>query len=345
MKKKLSILIALVMAISLCLMPVVATSGASRPEIDGIVSTGEWDDAVVIDVAGEMGTASIVASRDYLYMMFEGDDPTDAREGENQVGNDKLSININPTDEGPWGMPCDIIFEMGTDAASWSGWGPTCGSIDGYETNWVINGTQATLPADLETITNYDYETDTRTTEWKIPLTTISSLGTTILVGGNCDNLGNTGSGFKFPDDLEWANASTYVEISIPPAPVRSPNAFDVFVRYGYDSTRYGPDGALVSSIEAAGDYNDAQYMLYVPAGCVIEGATARVNWLMLTSINDNILTFIGGDASFSMPGALYKAEGGKIWQDRMTSEWAGEGEWVEVGSFTSIVDGVATLE
>ena len=343
MKKKLSILIALVMAISLCLSPAVAVSAASTPVIDGVIGVGEWDGAIVIPVADSMGTASIIASRDYLYMMFEGNDPTDARLGENLVGNDKLSININPTDGGSWGKPYDIIFETGTDPAAWQM--PTCGPSDGYETNWVINGAQvSTLPADLETVTIYDYGTGTRTTEWRIPLTTISPLGTTILVGGNCDNLGNTGSGFKFPDDLEWAVASTYVEIPIPPAPVRSLNAFDVFVRFGYDSTRYNSEGALAGSIEAVGLYNDAQYMLEIPEGCVVNGAAGRINWLFLEDIDGDVLSFIGGDASFSESCVLYIAEGGRLYQDYWTGAWLG-GTWVEVGSFTSIVGGEAVLE
>jgi len=340
MKKKLSILIALVMAISLCLSPVVV-SAADAPVIDGVFSDGEWDGAIVIPVANSMGTASIIASRDYLYMMFEGDDPTDNRES--GYGNDKLSININPTDGGPWGKPYDIIFETGTDPAAWQM--PTCGSSDGYETNWVINGTQQSLPDDVETKTLYSG--GRRVSEWKIPLATIVPLGTTILVGGNCDNLGNTGNGYRFPPTLEWAVASTYVEIPIPPAPVsvRRANAFDVFVRWGYDSTRYNSEGALAGSIEAAGLYNDAQYMLEIPEGCVVTGATGRINWLLLDTIDGDVLSFIGGDASFSEPCVLYILEGGRLYQDYRTEEWLGDGKWVEVGTFTSIVDGVAHLD
>ena len=222
---------------------------------------------------------------------------------------------------------------------------PTCGESDGYETNWVINGTQDTLPADLETVTIYNYETDTRTTEWKIPLATIVPLGTNIKVGGNCDNLGNTGNGYRFPSTLKWADASTYVEIPIPPVPGRSPDAFDVFVRFGYDTTRYDSDGALAGSIEAAGEYDGTRYMLEIPEGCIVTGVPERVNWLFLENIDDGTLSFRGRDASFSEPCTLYIGEGARLFQDYWTGEGIGGGKWVEVGTFTSIVNGEAHLD
>jgi len=126
---------------------------------------------------------------------------------------------------------------------------------------------------------------------------------------------------------------------------VRSLNAFDVFVRFGYDNTRYDDDGALTGSIEAAGEYDGAQYMLEIPEGCVVAGVDGRINWLFLKDIDDGVLSFVGGDASFSEPCTLYIAEGGRLYQDYWTGEWGGEGKWVEVGTFTSIVDGEATLE
>lgn len=134
---------------------------------------------------------------------------------------------------------------------------------------------------------------------------------------------------------------------TVPAAPTRSPNAFDVFVRFGYDSTRYNGDGALAGSIEVAGKYNDTQYMLEIPEGCVVTGASGRINWLWLSSISGDVLTFAlsGGGASFSEPCTLYIAEGGRIYQDHLTGEWLGDGEWVEVGTFTRIVDGKAQLE
>ena len=128
------------------------------------------------------------------------------------------------------------------------------------------------------------------------------------------------------------------------PEPVRDPAQFDMFVRFGYDSTRYYPSNALAGSIEAAGIYNDAQYMLMIPAGCEVVGATGRTNWLWMSNIDGDVLTFAGSDTTFSEPCTLYIAEGGRLYQDRMTGEWLG-GIWVEVGSFTSIVGGEAVLD
>ncbi len=118
-------------------------------------------------------------------------------------------------------------------------------------------------------------------------------------------------------------------------------------MRFGYDSTRYDADGALRGNIEAAGDYNDTQYMLEIPAGSVVTGTTGRINWLWLDSITDGVLTFAisGGGASFSEPCTLYIAKGGRVYQDYWTGEWFGAGKWVEIGIFTSIVDGEAHLE
>ncbi len=131
------------------------------------------------------------------------------------------------------------------------------------------------------------------------------------------------------------------------PVIVRDPNQFDVFVRFGHDYTKYRSrnNNTLRGSIEAAGEYNGAQYMLEIPKGSVVTGADERINWLWLSDIDDGTLSFVGGDALFSEPCILYIAVGGRLHKDRMTGEWEGDGEWIEVGSFTSIIDGKAVLE
>jgi len=128
------------------------------------------------------------------------------------------------------------------------------------------------------------------------------------------------------------------------PKPVRAADAFDVFVRFGYDSTRY-IGGKLAGSIEAAGTYNDAQYMLYIPAGCKIDGPV-RINWMWFSNIEGNTLSFVlEGDAVFSLPCTLFLCKGGSLYQDQFTGEWLGSGTWVEVGTFSSIVGGEAHLD
>ena len=212
MKKKLSILIALVMAISLCMMPAVAMAAdPGAPVIDGVASLTEWAGATTIPVAGGMGTVNVIAFSDYLYVLFTVQDLTDARVGQ-PVGNDKLSMNINPTLGAPWGMPCDIIFQTGTDPAAWQL--PTCGQTDGYETDWQIDGVQQPLPANL--VTKTIYSAGMRTSEWKIPLGAMAPPGSTLKVGGACDiDVANSGNSYRYPVGLDWGDVSTYVDIFV----------------------------------------------------------------------------------------------------------------------------------
>jgi len=161
------------------------------------------------------------------------------------------------------------------------------------------------------------------------------------IMGRTCDT--------HYPE--AWAmwsgDASTFEVVTVPPppAPIRSPDAFDVFVRFGYDSTRYTSNDQLIGSIEAAGEYNGTRYMLEIPKGCVVAGTTGRINWLWLASIDGAVLSFVGGDASFSEPCTLYITDGGRLYQDYWTGEWLGGGEWIEVGTFNEIIDGEAVLD
>jgi len=216
-RKIFSALFALVLLASFSLVTAVpAAADGGTPAIDGTESAGEWDGATVIDVDGDINDIlKVLASTGNLYMLLAVDDSTDNRIGEGPGSNDKTSVNINPTDGASYGMPCDIIFEMGTDPSSWAdSWGPSCGTIDGYETNWVIDGTQQTLPEDLEAVTIYD--AGRKVTEWKIPLSTIGlSPGDTLQIGGNFDiDRGNTPH-CRYPVGLDWAIASTYAEYSL----------------------------------------------------------------------------------------------------------------------------------
>ena len=213
------LLIAMFMISTLVMaMPVMAAS--DYPSIDGVVGAGEWDGALEIQVASSMGLVRVLPTFKYLYVLFEVVDATDARLGQ-PVGNDKLSLNINPTDGATYGKPYDIIFETGTDPNAWDG--PTCGLTDGYETNWVVRGVQElSLPKDLKTMTIYNYTSGIRTTEWMIPLRTIVlRWEDTLYLGGNCDIdiIGSGSSSYRFPDTLQWAEESTYVDYTYPPKP------------------------------------------------------------------------------------------------------------------------------
>lgn len=218
MKRKIfSVLFALVLACSLGLVTAVPASAAGTPTIDGTVSSGEWDGAVSIPVASGMGTVKLLASTDYMHVLFDLVDSTDARLGENIHGNDQTSININPT-PGPtnWGIPCDIIFQTGADPNAWGG--TSSGTTDGWETDWEIDGTQLlSLPGDLETMTIYSG--GTRISEWKVPLASIGvSPGDMLHVGGAID-VGD-GSSYSYPPELNsnppasWGDLLSYVEYS-----------------------------------------------------------------------------------------------------------------------------------
>jgi len=158
-----------------------------------------------------MGRVKLIASQDYLYVLFDIKDSTDARQGENPKGNDQIGININPTDGAPWGLPCDIIFQFGADPTVWGG--QSSGKIDGWETQWVINGVQETLPDDLKLKTTYT-DDGRKIVECKIPLKTISPIpGDTLEIGGAVD-VGD-GNSYIYPEGLSWSEVNTYAKTTI----------------------------------------------------------------------------------------------------------------------------------
>ena len=211
------------------------SSAVSAVTIDSTISSGEWDGAVSIPVVSGMGTVKLLATTDYLYVLFDLVDSNDARtQYVGEVGNDQISININPTDGGPWGFPYDLIFE--TSALSGGAYLPDDGghhqlpwnpkvnsgtSSDNWATRWFPNNAQGALPGDLESATTYSG--GKRITEWKIPLASIGvSPGDTLKVGGAVD-VGD-GNSYVYPIGLDWGSASTFatIDIPIPPKPVPS---------------------------------------------------------------------------------------------------------------------------
>jgi len=186
------------------------------PTIDGSVSAGEWDDATNIYVAGSIGIVKVIATTDYVYVLFNVSDSTDARLGQNLKGNDQIGFNINPTDGGSWGFPYDIIFQTGADPNAWGG--TSSGQTDGWETQWSIKVggvtiQQPSLPSDLETKTIYS--SGRRISEWKIPLVNITNEKPCddLKVGGAID-VGD-GNSYVYPVGLNWNDASTFVDIPV----------------------------------------------------------------------------------------------------------------------------------
>ena len=253
MKKLLIAALALVMAVSMLAVPVSANPGP--PTIDGVVDpTDEWDGATVIDVANQMGTVSVLAYTDYLYVLFDVQDSTDARLGENLKGNDQVGLNINPTDGvGLWGKPCDIVFQTGADPAAFTTPDPnpddsSSGVTDDWETEWCIVGSQLPLPTDVETMTLYS--ATTRVSEWKIPLATIApSQGDMLKVGGAID-VGD-GSSYVYPVGLDWSVEATYVDVPVQPTSVTVTVNMEPTVSISVDPTLWD-FGTIVPGVNSA---------------------------------------------------------------------------------------------
>jgi len=213
MKKNL--ILSLILMTSLMFMVI----SVSAVTVDGIISSGEWDDATEIDVASGMGTVSVMADTDYLYVLFDLNDLNDARTlYVNEVGNDQISININPTHGGAWGFPYDLIFETSALSAADGGhhvlpWNPKVNSgtsSDGWATRWFPNDAQDNLPSELESDTTYGG--GKRISEWKLPLSSINLIGDDQLKIGGAVDVGD-GNSYVYPINLNWNDALTFVKI------------------------------------------------------------------------------------------------------------------------------------
>ena len=105
--------------------------------------------------------------------------------------------------------------------------------------------------------------------------------------------------------------------------------------------------GSGISGIDVDGIYDGVQYRFVIPFGTEVTRPTGEpVPQLYMSAVNPGVpsATFtagtVGTDVLFSQPCTIYVAEGGKLYKN-LVGEWAGEGEWIEVLSFTEIIDGV----
>ena len=276
MKRKfISIVLILTLLLSFVLATATPVSAAGAPAIDGTISDGEWDGALEIDVASSMGTVKVLASEEYLYVLLDVVDSTDARtQYVNERGNDQVSANINPTaGVGTWGFPYDLIFE--TSALSGGAYLPDDGghhqlpwypkvnsgtSADGWATRWFPDDAQETLPVELESATVYS--SGKRVTEWKLPL--VSTAGATLEVGGAID-VGD-GNSYVYPVGLDWNDPATFAEYSLM---VENENT-GIF----YPTIQSAVDGASADDVLAAypGVYDeDVTINIGLTLGSVVE--------------------------------------------------------------------------
>lgn len=233
----------------------------------------------------------------------------------------------------------DFLAGGGIDDGIWE-------THSGAQTHWAVNKPPTegyNLYRDDKTDTgNLDEVSFWTFTPDKIDLTTQYPMGIFEIWGM---------SG-KSPDTWYWATEPRGIDYPEPelvePKREKDPNRFSVLMPFGRDGTRYvsEDDNTLRSSIEVDGEYADTQYMLVIPEGCVIERPTGkRLFCLFLKEIDGDVLTFTVDNVEFSEPCVLYTVEGGQLSKDRRTGEWIGEGAWVEVGTFTSIVGREAHLD
>lgn len=179
------------------------------------LSAEQWVGAEMIPVAGDMGNAWVMADKEFIYMLLDVADTTDARLGENTKGNDQVGLNINPTPEEPWGLPCGLIFQTGADWNAWGGENKSSGETDGWKCQFVANGVvEPSLPSGVATKTIYDG--GRRHSAWTLPLTSVA--GDTLQVGGSVD-VGD-GNSYTYPADLNWSETDTYVSVTVDSAPV-----------------------------------------------------------------------------------------------------------------------------
>jgi len=358
----------LVVALMILLVPAGASATAlGTPTIDGVLAEGEWDDALWFDEtldntftnpANMLIHIYVTNDAENLYIALDIPDTFDMRTHPEAAegGSDTFALNIGVEGEGRSYSRIlqfnTAAYEGGPQRVGWT-------ELDGYlalwseatspnnTSKWGPTVENLPVPAGVQSMTTINE--NGRVQEIAIPLSDLGVVpGTELRIGGCIRAAEYEGYNFHalYPTGLIWGEGGTYQSytLSVPPAPVRAYDAFDVFVRFGYDSTRY-IGGKLAGSIEAAGTYNDAQYMLYIPAGCKIDGPV-RINWMWFSNIEGNTLSFVlEGDAVFSLPCTLFLCKGGSLYQDQFTGEWLGSGTWVEVGTFSSIVGGEAHLD
>jgi len=236
MRKLVSVLLTLAVAVSLMVMPAV-TSAAGTPTIDGVISTGEWDDYFWFTDntgfgawdalgwptqetnVGRTFNAYATNDNENLYLAFDVIDDLTNLKG------DSLNVNFNvgdlsKIDAGDCSLETNWIGVAGKDIM----WGACTG--DGWETRVrTFKAQEGTTSSGGCTFDNgaeirWGF-TDHRMYEVAIPLELLGvGPGAQIGIVGNIyDGYGSTESpGLlwnEFPDDFSWEDTSTYMYVFV----------------------------------------------------------------------------------------------------------------------------------
>lgn len=119
------------------------------------------------------------------------------------------------------------------------------------------------------------------------------------------------------------------------------PDAFTLLIPYGGQSAFYR-NNDISTVIDVVGRYNGTQYRFVIPSGTEITSNGQKSTTLLITSIDGDTIASTFDQMAFSNPVTVYKAEG--TFHMDIYGNWVG-GTWVELGTFSTITDGQATLE
>lgn len=234
MKKKLSILIALVMAISLCLTPAVASANPGAPIIDGVIGVDEWGTPLCTTTGAAWGypgdqsiTVYAYVTVDALYLAFDTSDMTDNRVGGSL---DVLDWNIGlvGSDFAPPSYPWRYVLV--TKVSPDTSWGDSWDAIDGYHGSWgdtwnIPVSYYSHIPEGIEMVTKF---APNRVTEFKVPMSVMfdgehgwdgPNAGDVLLLGG-CYTGEDAEGSFEqlwWPTGIDHGNAGTYATYTLPP--------------------------------------------------------------------------------------------------------------------------------
>jgi predicted ribosomally synthesized peptide with SipW-like signal peptide len=179
-----------------CPIGEITPTPAPAPEVDGIISQGEYDGALsmpITDVPG--GTVKAKTQGGFLYLA--ADIITDLTDNRSCCGfNDEFGVNLgeSPTTD-------TVFLGLGSTNAN----GRTVGTIDSYFTNFVTTGHSLVAL----------FTSGHRVIEWKIPLTVIPSIvnGDTLSIGGATES--TDGNSVVYPIGLIWGNNVTYGQLLV----------------------------------------------------------------------------------------------------------------------------------